>query len=206
MGAALARSAEQNAALRDATREAIEGAAVRVFARRGFAASNMRHIADEAGLSAGSIYRHYASKEALFDALLDQASSGLVAASAVLSDDADPLSLVQEFTRAFLTDLANENGEAEFFLVINQGFLSDTPAGTAERLARTQRPLWDAFEALVRRGQATGQFEDGDPAQLTAYYVAMLSGIAGMRTVIQTSMTDTDAELVLRLLKRKEAS
>ncbi|MFS6531079.1 TetR/AcrR family transcriptional regulator [Microbacterium aurugineum] len=202
----MVRSPEQNAALRVATRERIETAAVRVFARRGFAASSIKDIADEAGLSAGSMYRHYASKEALFDALLEQASSGLVAASAMLSADADPVVLVSEFTRVFVTDLMNGNGEAEFFLVINQGFISDTPAGTAERLARTQRPLWDAFEAVVRRGQAAGQFDDGDPAQLTAYYFAMLSGIAGMRTVIPTAMTEAGIDLVLRLLTRKDAS
>ncbi|MCZ4302799.1 TetR/AcrR family transcriptional regulator [Microbacterium oxydans] len=202
----MVRSPEQNAALRVATRERIETAAVRVFARRGFAASSIKDIADEAGLSAGSIYRHYASKEALFDALLEQASSGLVAASAMLSADADPVVLVREFTRVFVTDLMNGNGEAEFFLVINQGFISDTPAGTAERLARTQRPLWDAFEAVVRRGQAAGQFDVGDPAQLTAYYFAMLSGVAGMRTVIPTAMTEGGIDLVLRLLMRKDAS
>ncbi|UUE19304.1 TetR/AcrR family transcriptional regulator [Microbacterium sp. J1-1] len=202
----MVRSPEQNAALRVATRERIETAAVRVFARRGFAASSIKDIADEAGLSAGSIYRHYASKEALFDALLEQASSGLVAASAMLSADADPVVLVREFTRVFVTDLMNGNGEAEFFLVINQGFISDTPAGTAERLARTQRPLWDAFEAVVRRGQAAGQFDEGDPVQLTAYYFAMLSGIAGMRTVIPTAMTEAGIDLVLRLLMRKDAS
>ena len=200
----MVRSREQNAALRDATRETIEGAAVRVFARRGFAASSIRHIATEAGLSTGSIYRHYASKEALFDALLEQASSGLVAASAMLSGDSDPLLLAREFTRVFLTDLANGNGEAEFFLVMNQGFMSDTPAGTAERLARTQRPLWEAFETLVRRGQASGRFEEGDPAQLTAYYFAMLSGIAEMQSVIQGAMTEPGVDLVLRLLTRKE--
>ncbi|WP_226532832.1 TetR/AcrR family transcriptional regulator [Microbacterium paraoxydans] len=202
----MVRSPEQNAALRDTTRERIEAAAVRVFARHGFAATSIKDIADEAELSAGSIYRHYASKEALFDALLEQASSGLVAASETLSGEANPVVLVREFTRVFLTDLMNGNGEAEFFLVINQGFMSDTPAGTAERLARTQRPLWDAFEALVRRGQVAGRFEDGDPAQLTAYYFAMLSGIAGMRTVIPDAMNDAGVDLVLRLLIRDEAS
>ncbi|MFC4127375.1 TetR/AcrR family transcriptional regulator [Nocardia rhizosphaerae] len=202
----MTRTPEQNAAMRDATRETIERAAVRVFANRGFAASSIRHIAEAAGLSTGSIYRHYASKEALFDALLDQATSGLVAASAALSSDADPLTLVRDFTCVFLTDLANGNGEAEFVLVINQGFLTDTPAGTAERLATAQRPLWDAFAALVRRGQLAGQFEDGEPAQLTAYYFAMLSGIAAMRTVIPDATTETGVDLVLRLLRRQGAS
>lgn len=201
----MTRTPEQNAAMRDATRELIQSAAVRVFAQRGFAASNIRHIAEEAGLSTGSIYRHYASKEALFDELLGQASTGLTAASAMFMSEADPLTLVRDFTRVFLADLAGGNGEVEFFLVMNQGFLTDTPSGTAERLAATQRPLWDAFADLVRRGQATGQFEDGDPAQITAYYFAMLAGVAGMRTVIPDAITETGVDVVLRLLTRRGA-
>lgn len=191
--------------MRDATRELIQSAAVRVFAQRGFAASSIRHIAEEAGLSTGSIYRHYASKDALFDELLGQASTGLTAASAMFMSEADPLTLVREFTRVFLADLAGGNGEAEFFMVMNQGFLTDTPSGTAERLAATQRPLWDAFADLVRRGQAAGQFEDGDPAQITAYYFAMLAGVAGMRTVIPDAITETGVDVVLRLLTGRGA-
>ncbi|MGW1292488.1 TetR/AcrR family transcriptional regulator [Streptomyces sp. NPDC002533] len=194
------RHAEQNRALREATREAIEDAAVRIFARHGFAASSIRHIADEAGLSVGSIYRHYASKEALFEHLLGQASAGLAAASDALSGDGDPLTLARGFTHDFLADLTSGEGAAEFFLVINQGFLTDTPPGTAARLAADQRSLWDAFADLVRRGQTAGQFAPGDPAQLTAYYFAMLSGVASMRRVIQDSLTESGVDIVLRLL------
>lgn len=202
----MTRTPEQNAALREATRETIESAAVRVFAKRGFAATSIRHIADEADLSTGSIYRHYVSKEALFEALLERASAGLLAAARLLASDHDPLTLVRDFTRVFLTDLANGDGEAEFFLVINQGFLTDSPPGTAERLTTTQRPLWDAFAALVRRGQAAGQFESGEPALLTAHYFAMLSGLAGLRAVIPNAPTETGVEVVLRLLRRKGPS
>ncbi|MFZ2529992.1 MAG: TetR/AcrR family transcriptional regulator [Rhodococcus sp. (in: high G+C Gram-positive bacteria)] len=194
------RAPEQNQAMRETTRQAIVDAAIRVFARHGFAASNIRQIADEAGLSVGSIYRHYASKEALFDDLLTQASTGLETASETLSGEGDPLTLARGFTRDFLTDLAGGRSAAEFYLVINQGFLSDNPAGTAARLAADQRSLWEAFAVLVRRGQAVGQFADGDPMHLTAYYFAMLSGIASMRLVIQDALTDSGVDVVLRLL------
>jgi AcrR family transcriptional regulator len=63
------------------TLEAIQAAAVRVFARHGFAASNMQAIAARAGLSVGSIYRHYATKHELFNELLDQAVTGLGSAA-----------------------------------------------------------------------------------------------------------------------------
>lgn len=200
---AIVRAAEQNRALRETTRQAIEGAAIRVFARHGFAASSIRHIANEAGLSVGSIYRHYAGKEALFDKLLQQAAVGLESASRALSGTGDPLATVRGFTRDFLTDLATDHGAAEFYLVVNHGFLSDTPAGTAARLAADQRSLWDTFAGLIRRGQAAGQFAPGDPEQLTAFYFAMLSGMATMRPMIRDALTDPGVDVVLRLLTGK---
>ena len=132
--------------------------------------------------------------------MLEQASAGLVAASHAFASDADPLDLVRDFTAVFLSDISQGGGSAEFYLVINQGFITDTPRGTAERLATTQRALWDTFTALVRRGQRTGQFAAGDPVQMTAYYFAMLSGIATMRLVIQDELTKPGVGLVLRLL------
>lgn len=196
----MSRTPVQNEALRSATRLAIQGAAARVFARYGFAAANMRQIAAEAQLSIGSIYRHYPGKEQLFDELLKEASTGLGAAAEQLASDESPLALAHGFTRTFLADLAGDEGAAEFFLVINQGFITDSPPGTTERLAATQRSLWRTFSALVRRGQELGQFAAGDADQVTAYYFAMLSGIATMRLVMNDELGESGVELVLRLL------
>lgn len=198
----MARTDEQNGAMRAITRAAIETAAVRVFSRHGFAAASIRQIADEAGLSTGSIYRHYASKEKLFEALLEQASRGLCEAASRLSMAGNARDMIHTFTEAFTSDLAADEGAAEFFMVMNQGFVTDTPAGTAERLAATQRTLWEAFASLVRRGQAEGQFAEGDPARTTAYYFAMLSGITTMRDVLREEHAELDVDMILRTLTR----
>ena len=50
-------------------------AAERAFVRNGFHATTMHHVADEADMSAGNLYRYFASKEAIVEGLceLDQA-------------------------------------------------------------------------------------------------------------------------------------
>ena len=50
-------------------------AAERAFVRNGFHATTMQHVADEAGMSAGNLYRYFPSKEAIVEGLceLDQA-------------------------------------------------------------------------------------------------------------------------------------
>ncbi len=193
------RTSEQNDALRSATRSAVETAAVRVFARRGFAAANVRHIALEAGISTGSIYRHYASKEELFDELLDQAMRGLRAAAESLSADGDPVAMIRAFTETYVSDLVADDGAAEFSMVINHGFATDTPEGTASRLAAAQQALWQAVAALVARGQAEGRVAAGDPAGLTAHYFAMLAGMTTMRVGLGDEFTAPDVDVILRI-------
>jgi len=47
----------------------IVAAAQRAFVRHGFHAATMQHVAEEAGMSAGNLYRYFASKEALVEGL-----------------------------------------------------------------------------------------------------------------------------------------
>jgi AcrR family transcriptional regulator len=44
-------------------------AAERAFVRNGFHAATMQHVAEEAGMSAGNLYRYFPSKEALVEGL-----------------------------------------------------------------------------------------------------------------------------------------
>ncbi len=54
-----------------ATVEAILTAAARIFTRRGYAAATTNHIADEAGVSVGSLYEYFPNKDALLAALME---------------------------------------------------------------------------------------------------------------------------------------
>lgn len=54
------------------SRTAILDAALELFSHRGYGATSMRDIAGKAGASTGSVYHHFADKETIFKALLDQ--------------------------------------------------------------------------------------------------------------------------------------
>src|SRR5438552_5182133 len=51
----------------------IVGAALAVFAEKGFAAARLDEIAARAGVSKGSLYLYFATKEELFRAVVEQA-------------------------------------------------------------------------------------------------------------------------------------
>jgi AcrR family transcriptional regulator len=57
---------------REHTREQVLAAAARVFAKRGFHATSLDAIAEEAGFSRGAVYYNFADKEELFLELLDR--------------------------------------------------------------------------------------------------------------------------------------
>jgi AcrR family transcriptional regulator len=57
---------------RQQTRARLLDAAGEVFARRGFHAATVDEVADAAGYTKGAVYANFASKDALFLALLDQ--------------------------------------------------------------------------------------------------------------------------------------
>jgi AcrR family transcriptional regulator len=70
----MAKQAERRAA----TTEAILKAGRWLFGERGFAATTMDDIADAAQVAKGAVYHHFATKEAVFEAVFDTVSRDLV--------------------------------------------------------------------------------------------------------------------------------
>ncbi|MEO1407620.1 MAG: helix-turn-helix domain-containing protein, partial [Pseudomonadota bacterium] len=55
---------------KEAKRKALIGAALAVFSRVGFAAAKMEDVAEEAGVSKGTVYLYFNSKEHLFEEMV----------------------------------------------------------------------------------------------------------------------------------------
>jgi len=54
------------------SKQQILDAALKLFSHRGYGATSVRDIAEEAGLSKGNVYHHFPDKEAIFRGLLDR--------------------------------------------------------------------------------------------------------------------------------------
>lgn len=75
-------------------------AALQVFAERGFAATRLEEVAQRAGVSKGTVYLYFDSKEALFKAAVESAvMPALEAGEAIAADPAQPPA---EALRAFV--------------------------------------------------------------------------------------------------------
>ena len=64
---------------RDARRDHILSAAKRCFLRNGFHATSMQDLFAEAGMSAGAVYRYFASKDDMIIAIVEENFRGVVA-------------------------------------------------------------------------------------------------------------------------------
>jgi AcrR family transcriptional regulator len=70
----MAKQAERRAA----TTEAVLKAGRRLFGEQGFAATTIDAIAEAARVAKGAVYHHFATKEAVFEAVFEQVSHDLV--------------------------------------------------------------------------------------------------------------------------------
>ena len=86
-------------------REQLLAIAAGLIASRGYSATTVRDIADEAGILSGSLYHHFSSKEAILDEILRTFMVGLRERSEeIAAEGGGPLHMFDELVRtAFLT-------------------------------------------------------------------------------------------------------
>jgi AcrR family transcriptional regulator len=105
-----------------ARREAILAAALDEFSARGFAAARLEDVARRAGVAKGTIYLHFANKEALFQELVRTMLGPLVATLDQLrATDLPMRTVVERFADLFVTGIYGTRRRDVVHLVISEG-------------------------------------------------------------------------------------
>lgn len=141
------------AARSDARRRQILGAAVPLMERSGSTAVSMQAIADEAGVSVGLIYRYFASKQELVQAVtegvLDEMRRLLAEA---LEPEEDPVRQIAGAFAAYCT-VIREHRQAVMLTYREANTLDEAGRGVVKDLEiRTVEPLRSAVDAAVEQG------------------------------------------------------
>lgn len=157
----------------DITGPRIRDAALRLFARRGYAAVSMRRIAAEVGVQAGALYNYTPDKQSLLFGLMRGHMQELLAARAARSQPAGARAQLEDFTR-FHIRFHLERPDAVFIAYMELRNLSAENFAAIEALRRDYE---DALEAILRRGVAEGVFAVPDPKIATLAVIAMLNGV-----------------------------
>ena len=184
------------------TRERLLEAAKLVFEEDGFLEARISDIADRAGLSHGSFYYYFDSKEQIFRevaAVVDEELSAPLAD--IVLDSSSPLSPADRLREAIRRHFENYRDEARILGVIEEVSRYDEPVATARR-ERHQRDTEQIADS-IRRLQARGLTDAGlDPVVAATALGAMTLHFGEMWLVqgaVDCSIDDA-VEQISRLL------
>lgn len=157
----------------DITGPRIQDAALRLFARHGFAAVSMRRIAAEVGVQAGALYNYTPDKQSLLFGLMQTHMQDLLASCAARDKTGDAMDQLEAFTRLHIR-FNLERADAVFISYMELRNLTPQNFAAIEDLRRRYE---DVLETILHQGVATGSFAVADPKITTLAVIAMLTGV-----------------------------
>lgn len=166
--------------------------AMRLFSHRGFRGTTTKEIAKAAGVSEAMVFRHFATKEDLYSAILDQkACAGGLDPRELVGD-----AIKQKDDRAVFEGLANglmshHQNDTEFLRLLTHSALEE------HQLAdmfweTTVREMYDFLGGYIRERQHDGAFREIDTAIVVRSFLGM---------IIHHSLNNTLWDKTRRILK-----
>ena len=148
-------------------RRVILDAAVRVFARKGFHASRVGDIAEEAGVAHGLLYHYFSSKDEVLEKIFrDHWDALLERIHAAEGADEPVLDQLRGIARATFYGWRHER-DAVRVVIREIARSADLP----ERVGELVKPI-GAIRRVIERGQSEGEFRrdlDADTAAVIFY-------------------------------------
>ena len=174
--------------------QAILDAATREFMRHGYERANMDAIADEADVSKQTIYNHYGSKEALFEAIVSERSGQLLAP---LHDpelsNRTPGQALRSLGRQFLAVVLDPSSLALYRVLV-----AEAHRFPALGLVTYQRGPARSVETLagyLSDEHARGRLCVTDPALAAEQFFGMLMGHMQLRALLGVQAQPSPARL-----------
>jgi AcrR family transcriptional regulator len=183
----------------DARRDRIRDAALRVFARRGVAATRMQEVAAEAGISYGAVYQYFPTKEALLEAVIEHWMAMYRASFARAAESTDsPLETLRRMIHLYLVGLERD-AFREHALVDMEAQLAAArrPATLGATYQAMQRAELAITEDVVRRAQGAGEL---DPTVESRALAVLMNAIGrGLFQLMPALKDNIDREALARV-------
>lgn len=156
-------------------RQQILGVAMRLFSRRGFRGTTTKEIASAAGVSEAMVFRHFATKQELYAAILDhKACAGSLGDPCEIFGDA----IRRKDDRGVLTGVAlalmrHHEEDPEFLRLLTHAALEDHELA-AMFWERTIRQMYDTLGGYLRDRQRDGALRPIDPLIVVRSFLGMV--------------------------------
>lgn len=158
----------------DITGPRIREAALRLFARHGYAAVSMRQIAAEVGVQAGALYTYTPDKQALLFDLLRNHMHDLLESWSGVSSGGGPVSRLECFTRFHVRYHLDRPDE----VFISYMELRNLNPGNFAAIEKLRGSYEAELEAILADGASDGSFDVEDSRVATMGLIAMLTGVS----------------------------
>lgn len=170
------------------TRAAILGGAETVFGHRGYEASSMEAIADAAGVSKITLYRHFENKEALFSSVIQHMCARVYDDDVEQAmDRMETVEALQYFGRRLLAVVFSDEtlklhrmvmAEAQLFPELGSFFYN---TGV--------RPGIDALARFLSRPDHRKRLRLADPQKSAEHFMGVIRGYQHMRLLLGLDKT-----------------
>ncbi len=183
------------------SRALILAAAERVFARSGFAGARTDDIAAQAGVNKALLYYYFKSKEALYDAVLeDHFKEFNRQALEILTGPGSARDVLLRYISMHFDFISERHRHASLF----QQFMSAGEKRSEELVRQYFTPRIKAFDALLERGMRDGEFRRSDRFHTALSIVALIVFYFSAEPVLRMlGYSDPYSEHNLKLRKQE---
>jgi AcrR family transcriptional regulator len=147
---------------------------VRLFAARGYAATGIREIADDAGVTTAALYHHMGSKQDLLLTIMRDAMHEMIggARPAMAAADGPPGELAA-IARAHVM----YNGENLLDAYVGDAEIRSLDPPNRGRIVKLRDGYEELWADVVERGVASGAFQIGDQKLFRIAAIQMCNGV-----------------------------
>ena len=178
-------------------RTRIIDAAERCFVRQGFHLTTMQDIAAEAGMSAGNLYRYFASKEALVEGLCERDRRDMARDFEAFEGPDDLMTVFAELGRRHFTERPRDQA----ILGLQIWAEATRSPAVAGFVAEFNLDLVDRLTTLIDTARESGRIAPAMPPRSIALVVATLAdGLFVRRAVVPGFDAETEIPPVLDLI------
>ena len=183
------------------TEQQIMKSALELFARQGFAATGIRQLADEVGVTSSTLYHYMGTKDELLFAIVQQSLTRLInAAQRVVAAALPPTTTLCALVHVHVVAHATRSAETA---VVDHELRSLTGPRRDEAIA--MRDHYESFwKDTIAAGCASGEFVVHDQRMARLGLLQLCSGVAGWYSPAgELSLADlatTHAQMALGLL------
>ena len=148
---------------------------MRLFAQQGYAATGIRDVARDAGVTTAALYHHMGSKQDLLLHIMRDAMHDLIAnARAALEEAPEPKDELVALARTHIF----YNGHNQLDALVSDGEIRSLDPPNRARIVRLRDIYEDLWKDVIKRGVDSGQFEINDQKLFRLAVIQMCNGVS----------------------------